>query len=103
MAAHERAHGGPVGDVDLDQLGVPHRGAMALAQVVENDHAVAGAQQRQHHVASDVAGAAGDEDRVHGLTLAKSVADRKDPHTSDRGPHSARMILPGFRPDFPFC
>ena len=47
-----------------------HRPVEAGGEVVEHDHALAGVDQRVDHVAADVAGAAGDQDRHAGcLTL----------------------------------
>ena len=42
-------------------------------QIVEHDHALAGVDQRVHHVAADIAGAAGDQDR-HGKSLSPLAA-----------------------------
>ena len=52
-----------VADVADDRAWRPaHRPVEAGGQVVEHDHALAGVDQRVHHVAADIAGAAGDQD-----------------------------------------
>ena len=52
-----------VADLADDQRGIERRLAEARGQVVEHDDPLAAFAQLQDHVAADVAGAAGDEDR----------------------------------------
>ncbi len=43
-----------------------HRPVEAGREIVEHDHTLAGVEQRVDHVAADIAGAAGDQDRHEG-------------------------------------
>ena len=53
-----------IADVADHELGARrHRPVEAGGEIVEHDHALAGVDQRVDHVAADVAGAAGDQDR----------------------------------------
>jgi hypothetical protein len=44
------------------------RPVVAGGQIVEHDHALAGLEKLEHHMAADIAGAAGDQD-CHGFGL----------------------------------
>ncbi len=54
------------GLADDERHAFGHRPVEAGREVVEHDHALAGIDQRVHHVAADIAGAAGDQDRHDG-------------------------------------
>jgi hypothetical protein len=65
-------HAGGIGQVGLDQRGTGgHRGAMALGEVVEHDHLMPAIEERQHRMAADEAGTAGDEVTGHAGRLRK--------------------------------
>src|SRR5262249_12671807 len=61
-------------------------------EVVEDDDALAGVGQRVHHVAADVAGAAGHQDGHGSLSLSLRS-----------GQTSARLSNPGYSPQFRTC
>ena len=61
-AVHQLA----VADVADDQRRIAHRLAKAGVEIVEHHHALAARLQLQQHMAADVAGAAGDQDRFLG-------------------------------------
>ena len=71
MAPDRVAHGRLVGNVGDHQRNVPHGRAMPGLQAVEDDHVAAGRAQRQHGVAADVTGAAGQENGAHYRPIEK--------------------------------
>ena len=64
---HELGHQRLIASLaDDDRHALRHRPIEAGGEIVEHDHALAGIDQRVDHVASDIAGAAGDQDRHDG-------------------------------------
>ncbi len=58
--AHQRAVAGRAGD---ERHRARNEEAEAGRQIVEHDHALAGVDECVHHMAADIAGAAGHQDR----------------------------------------
>ena len=56
------------GIADEQRHALGQEGGKSGGEIVDHDHAFAGFHQRMNHVASDIAGAAGDE-HGHGFTL----------------------------------
>ena len=68
VRAEQRRDRAAVGEIADHKLGFLRHGLpMALRQVVEHDDLVAAAEQVDHDMAADIAGAAGDEKRAHGV------------------------------------
>ena len=63
MVCQHLADQGAVADIAChERYIVGHEGADAGGEIVENDDAVAGFTQREHRMAADIPGAAGDKD-----------------------------------------
>ena len=74
-AAQEPVEQHAIADVADDELGLRrHRPVEAAGQVVENDYLLAAADEFPHHVAADIAGAAGHE-YAHTLSPASRSLD----------------------------
>jgi hypothetical protein len=54
------------GFADDERHALRHRPVETGGEIVEHHHALAGIEERENHVASDIAGAAGDQDRHAG-------------------------------------
>ena len=76
----QRGDARAISDVADDQRrALRHRPFEAGREIVEHQHALAGIDERENHVASDIAGAAGDQDR-HAVGPPKpSVIASSDP------------------------
>jgi hypothetical protein len=62
----------------ISVISVRHRPLEAGRQIVEHHHTLAGIDQRVNHVASDIAGPAGDQDRHAVLShLTPEVSDAR--------------------------
>ena len=74
------------GLADHERHPLRHRPIESGREIVEHDHALAGIDQRVDHVASDIAGAAGDQDRHDGNRecLARMKAGRCSPRGNPR-------------------
>ena len=74
MLGDQRRHTRLVsGFPDHERRALRHRPIEAGGEIVEHHHALAGIDQRVNHVAADIAGAAGDQDR-HARCSLKSSA-----------------------------
>ena len=63
IAQQQPPHEIVVADIAFDELGlIRHRPAKAGGEIVEDEEVFAGIEQLEHHMASDEAGAAGDQD-----------------------------------------
>jgi hypothetical protein len=78
---------------------VGHGPAEAGRQIVEHHHRPAGIEQREHGMAADIAGAAGDQDG-EGLGVCRHEAPRKI--CANPMPQSIRSVTPADRATIAF-
>ena len=70
MLGHQCAHEPLITDVPDDQGRVPRHGPIETGgEIVKHHDPLAGIEQRVNHMASDIPGAAGDQDRHAGSSL----------------------------------